>query len=196
MASPYPLPESGRQTDPIRSTTGDTMRTTRLLGAFCAATIAAIAPLSATIASAEESNGVGRSTVGSTLLQVDVGDGGSVLSVNLLTDEGRSTIDPADGSPITSTALTPFTVSSQTVPALDVSSPAVGTSSTGAEETKSVSPALPAVPALSGSLTASLSSIVDTAGARSGLDSTLSSLSVAGGLLSIPSADVTLGTNA
>src|SRR5688572_1055573 len=168
------------------------MRTTRLLGAFAAATIAAIAPLSATIASAAEPNGVGRGTVGSTLLQVDVGPAGNVLSVKLLSDEGRSTIDPADGSPVSSTSLTPFTITSGVVPALNVSSPAVGTSSTGAEEAKSVSPELPAIPALTGSLSATLSSIVDAAGARSGLDSTLSDLSVAGGLLSVPSATVAL----
>ena len=35
------------------------MRTTRLLGALAAASIAAIVPLSATIAAAEETNGVG-----------------------------------------------------------------------------------------------------------------------------------------
>lgn len=172
------------------------MRTSRLLGAFAAATIAAIAPLSATIASAAESDGVGRGTVGSTLLQVDVGPGGDVLSVRLLSDEGRSTIDPADGAPVSSTSLTPFTITSGAVPALNLSSPAVGTSSTGPEEAKSVSPALPSVPALSGSLSATLSSIVDAAGARSGLDSTLSNLSVAGGLLSVPSATVALGTSA
>ena len=172
------------------------MRTSRLLGAFAAATIAAIAPLSATIASAAEPSGVGRGTVGSTLLQVDVGPAGDVLSVRLLSDEGRSTIDPADGAPVSSTSLTPFTITSGAVPALNLSSPAVGTSSTGPEEAKSVSPALPSVPALSGSLSATLSSIVDAAGARSGLDTNLSNLSVAGGLLSVPSATVALGTSA
>lgn len=173
------------------------MRTSRLLGAFAAATVAAIAPLSATIASAAEPNGVGHGTVDSTLLQVDVGPGGHVLSVKVLSDEGRSTIDPSDGAPVSSTSLTPFSISSGAVPALNLSSPAVGTSSTGAEETQSVSsPALASVPALSGSLSATLSSVVDAVGARSGLDAALSKLSVAGGLLSVPSASVALGTSA
>lgn len=173
------------------------MRTSRLLGAFAAATVAAIAPLSATIASAAEPNGVGHGTVDSTLLQVDVGPGGHVLSVKVLSDEGRSTIDPSDGAPVSSTSLTPFSISSGAVPALNLSSPAVGTSSTGAEETQSVSsPALAEVPALSGSLSATLSSVVDAVGARSGLDAALSKLSVAGGLLSVPSASVALGTSA
>lgn len=172
------------------------MRTTRLLGAFAAATIAAIAPLGATIASAAEANGVGRGDVSSTLLQVDVGQGGSVLSVRVLSDQGLATIDPADGTPVSSTSLTPFSISSGAVPAVNLSSPAVGTSSTGPEESRSFSPELPAVPALSGTLSASLSSVVDTVGARSGFDASLSNLSVAGGLLTVPSATVTLGTSA
>src|SRR5687768_3802413 len=163
------------------------MRTTRLLGAFAAATIAAIAPLSATIAAAAEANGVGRGAVSSTLLQVDVGEDGSVLSVKLLTDDGTSTIDPANGAPSSSTSVTPFSVTSGAVPALNVSSPSVGTSSTGAEDAKTVNPALPGAPVLTGTLEATLSSVVDSVGARSGLDATLSDLGIAGGLLSVPS---------
>jgi hypothetical protein len=174
------------------------MRTTRLLGGLTAAVIAVVAPLTATIgtAAADDVNGVGTGTVGSTLLSVDVGTDGSVLSVDLLTDNGTSTIDPSSGAPSSSTSLTPFAISSTVVPGLGLTSPAVGTSSTGAEDAKTVSPALPSVPALSGSLTANLSSIVDSLGARSGLDGTLSNVGVAGGLLSIPSATVGLGTDA
>ena len=172
------------------------MRTTRLLGAFAAATIAAIAPLSATIAAAEETTGVGRGTVSSTLLQVDVGEAGEVLSVRLLSDEGTSTIDPADGAPSSSTSLTPFSITSGAVPALNVTAPSVGTSSTGAEDATSESVTLPGAPTLTGTLTASLSSVVDAVGARSGLEANLADLGVAGGLLSVPSATVSLGTSA
>ncbi|MEN3271816.1 MAG: hypothetical protein V7636_577 [Actinomycetota bacterium] len=171
------------------------MRTKRLLGAAAAATIAAIAPLSATIASAAEPAGVGTGTVSSSLLQVDVA-GGDLLSVRLLGTDGTSSIDPAKGASSSGTSLTPLTITSKTVPALNVSTPAVSTTSTGAEDKKSVSPALPNVPAFTGALTADLSSIVDAVGARSGLSSTLSNVGVVGGLLSVPKATVQLGTDA
>jgi hypothetical protein len=170
-----------------------TMRTKRLLGAAAAATIAAIAPLSATIAHAAEPTGVGSGTVSATVLGVDVGN---VLSVKVLTDHGTSTIDPKDGASSSSTGITPLTITSGAVPALNVTTPTVGTSSTGAEDKKSVSPDLPDNPAFSGQLKADLSSVVDTVGARSGLDATLSNLQVAGGLLDVPSAVVSLSTNA
>lgn len=171
------------------------MRTKRVLGAAAAAAVAVIAPLSTAIASAADVTGVGTGTIGATVLQVDVGEGGSVLSVRVLGDDGTSTTDPANGSPSSSTSLSPLTISSQTVPALNLSVPAVTTSSTGAEDSKSVSES-PAVPALTGSIGASLSSVVDSVGARSGLDATLSNVGVAGGLLSVPSAAVNLATKA
>jgi hypothetical protein len=169
------------------------MRTKRLVGAAAAATIAAIAPLSATIARAAEPTGVGSGSVSATVLGVDVGN---VLSVKVLTDHGMSTIDPKDGAASSSTSLTPLSIASGAVPALNVTTPSVTTSSTGAEDKKSVSPDLPSTPAFSGDLTADLSSIVDAAGARSGLDGTLSNLSVAGGLLNVPKATVSLATSA
>src|SRR5688500_1744736 len=124
MASPSPLPESGRQTEPPLEPPHvgrPTMRTSRLLGAFAAAACAAITPLSASVASSADPNGVGRCTVGATLLQVDGGPAGNVLSVKVLSDEGRSTIDPTDGSPVSSSSLTPFSISSGVVPALNLS---------------------------------------------------------------------------
>src|SRR5262245_48377265 len=151
MASQSALSESGAKTDPL--TSGRThMRTKRLLGAAAAATIAAIAPLSATIAEAAEPSGVGTGTVSSTLLSVNVGDG--LLSVRVLGDDGTSTTDPAKGTSMGSTSLTPLTISSTAVPALNVTSPSITSSSTGAEDKQSVSPELPAVPAFSGTLSA------------------------------------------
>jgi hypothetical protein len=172
------------------------MRTKRLLGAVAAATIAAVAPLSTTIAAAQDANGVGTGTVTSTLLQVDVGDGGGVLSVKVLTDEGSSTIDPAVGAPVASTSVVPVSISSSTVPGLSVSSPAFTTSSTGPEDRKDVGPGVPSSPGFSGSIAGTISSIVDAAGARSGFDATVGNLLVAGGLLSVPSGTVSLATNA
>jgi hypothetical protein len=172
------------------------MRTKRLLGAAAAATIAAIAPLSSAIAAAEETNGVGTGSVSSTLLQVDVGEGGGILSIRVLGDDGVATIDPANGVPTASTTLTPLVISSSAVPALNVSSPAITSSSTGAENRQEVAPGLPDLPAFSGAVGGTISSIVDATGARSGLDATVSNLLLAGGLLSIPSGTVALGTNA
>src|SRR4051794_38195265 len=83
----------------IRSLGRHHMRITRLFGAAVAATIAAIAPLSATIASAEEVQGVGTGNVSATVLQVDVGANGSVLSVRVLSDDSTSNTDPANGAP-------------------------------------------------------------------------------------------------
>lgn len=173
------------------------MRTKRLLGALAAGTIAAIAPLSATIAAADTASGVGTATVSSTLLQIDVGAGGGVLHVRLLGDDGSSTIDPANGDPMASTSISPLSVSSQTVPGLNVEVPGATSTSSGAEDRQSLSPQLPSVPAFAGSLAANLVSVVDaTAGAHSGLDAVLSDVSVAGGLLSVPSASALLGTTA
>jgi hypothetical protein len=171
-------------------------RTTRLLGAVAAATIAAVVPLSATIAAAQDANGVGTGTVRSTLLQVDVGDAGGVLSVRVLTDEGTSTIDPANGAPVASTSVVPLTISSSTVPGLALSTPALTSTSSGPEDRQDVGPGLPSSPAFSGSVGGTISSIVDAAGARSGFDAAVGSLLVAGGLLSVPSGTATLGTNA
>ena len=171
------------------------MRTKRLLGAAAAATVAAIAPLSATIARAAEPTGVGTGTVSSTVLRVDVG-GGNVLSVRVLGDDGSSTNDPAKGSPASATSITPLTISSGVAPALNAATPSVSTSSSGAEDKETFSKDLESAPAASGSLSATLSSVVDTLGARSGIDASLTDLSVAGGLLNVPSATVTLGTNA
>lgn len=195
MADATESSESGPQTDSLDHW-GDNMGIKRLLGAAAAATIAAIAPLSATIASAEEVQGVGTGSVSATVLQVDVGENGSILSVRVLGDDGSSTTDPANGTPSSSTSLTPLTITSATVNELNVTSPSVSTSSDGPEDAKTVSPDLPDLPAFSGEVTATLSSIVDGVGARSGLDATLENLSVAGGLLSVPSATVALATNA
>lgn len=170
------------------------MRTNRLLGAVAAATIAAVAPLSGAIA-ATEANGVGTGTVSSTLLQVDLGEGGGILSIRVLGDGGVATIDPANGVARASTTLTPLTISSGAAPALNVTTPAITSSSTGAEDRQQVAPGLPTVPAFSGSIGGTISSIVDAAGARSGLDATVGNLRLAGGLLSVPSGAVTFGTN-
>ena len=148
--------------------------------------IAAAPLLATTTAGAQVANvSAGRADVGATLLSVDVGDG--ALSVRVLDDVIAAATGDAPGA---STSLSPLHVSSSLVPGLAVDVPPVTTSSTGAEDKKDVSPALPSSPAFAGSLHAVLSSVVDAAGARSGLDATLSDLSLAGGLASLPSGTV------
>jgi hypothetical protein len=163
------------------------MRHKRYVAAAATAGLLAIGPLSG-FASAATASGVGTATVSSTVLGVQLGTNGDLLSIRVLGDDGSATTDPAKGTPVSSETLSPLTISSKTVPALNVSVPSVATTSTGTEDKKSVTPALPNIPAFSGDLSAVLSSIVDATGARSGLQAGLANVSVAGGLLSLPSA--------
>jgi len=160
------------------------MHLRRFLGGAAVVTLVATPLLSTTTAGAQTA-GSGRADVGATLVSVDVG--GGALSIRLL-DDALSAL--TGSSPSASTSLSPLHVSSNLVPGLAVDVPPVGTSSTGAEDKEDVSPALPTSPAFGGSLHAVLSSIVDAAGARSGLDATLSNVTLAGGLASIPAATV------
>jgi hypothetical protein len=163
------------------------MRHKRYVAAAATAGLLAIGPLSG-FASAATASGVGTATVSSSVLSVQLGTNGDLLSIRVLGDDGSATTDPAKGTPVSSETLSPLTISSKTVPALNVSVPSVATTSTGTEDKKSVTPALPNIPAFSGDLSAVLSSIVDATGARSGLQAGLANVSVAGGLLSLPSA--------
>lgn len=160
------------------------MHLRRFLAGAAALSVAATPLLASTTAGAQAASD-GRADVRATLLSVDVG--GGALAIRVLDDTLAATggMDPS-----ASTSLAPLHVSSSLVPGLAVDVPAVGTSSTGDEDKKDVSPALPTSPAFAGSLHAVLSSVVDAAGARSGLDATLSNLDVAGGLLSVPAATV------
>jgi hypothetical protein len=137
-------------------------------------------------AGAATAKGVGTGTVSATAVRVDLGANGDILSVRVLGDDGTSTIDPAKGTPISSETLRPLTISSKAVPALNMSVPAVATTSSGAEDKKSVEPTVPSVPAFGGKLNAVVSSVIDAAGARSGMSAGLANLRLAGGLVQVP----------
>lgn len=172
------------------------MRTTRLVAAGAATSLLAFGPLAGFAAADAAPKGVGTGTVSSTALSIQLGANGDLLSIRVLGDDGSSTIDPAKGTPVSSSTLRPLTVSSKTVPALNLALPAVTSRSTGAEDKKSVAPAVPSSPAASGRLNAALSSIVDAAGARSGLAAGLANLGLAGGLVEVPTGSVQVASKA
>lgn len=168
------------------------MRTTRLLGAATAAVLIA-APFAGTAAAADAAAvGVGTGTISASVLELTVG-GGDVLSVRVLGNDVTSTID---GPGSASTSLAPIAVASDVAPALNVASPTVSTSSTGAADERRHEAAVPAVPGFAGSLNAAVSSVVDAAGARAGLAAGLANLSLAGGLAKVPQGVIDLSTDA
>jgi hypothetical protein len=169
-------------------------RTSALIAAATAAALV-IGPLAA-MGSAAATNGVGTATVTSTVVDLQLGANGEVLTLRVLGDDGLSTIDPAKGAPVSGETFRPLAASSRTAPAAGVTSPTVATSSTGAEDRKSAQPSLPNAAVFSGALNAVLSSVVDAAGARSGLQAGLANLRLAGGLVNVPTGVVQVTTNA
>jgi hypothetical protein len=168
-------------------------RTSTILAAASAAALL-IGPLAGMGRAATD--GVGTATVSSTVIGVQVGANGDVLSLRVLSDEGLSTIDPAKGASSSASTLRPLVIGSKTVPAVAVTTPEVKSSSSGAEDRKSVEPALPSSAAFSGAVNAVLSSIVDATGARSGLQAGLANLRLAGGLVNVPTGAVQVATDA
>src|SRR5260370_25950741 len=77
---------------------GNDMRHKHLVAAAATAGLLAIGPLSG-FASAATASGVGTATVSSTVLGVQLGTNGDLLSVRVLGDDGAATIDPAKGKP-------------------------------------------------------------------------------------------------
>lgn len=171
------------------------MRRTRALLTAAAAGILALGA-TAGPAAAAGTTGVGTSTVSATALTVRLGPNGDLLTIRVLGDDGTATIDPARGTPAAGTNLRPLVISSKTVPALNVTTPPIATASKGSEDKKSVEPALPSSPAFAGSLNAVVSSLVDAAGARSGLQAGLANLRLAGGLVNVPTGVVQLASSA
>jgi hypothetical protein len=172
------------------------MRPIRYLTAATALGMLVVGPLVG-LAGAGPATGVGTGAVSATAVSVQLGANGDVLSVRLLGDDGTSTIDPAKGTPLSTESLVPLTVSSKTVPALNFTTPSLATSSSGTEDKKS-SPdiAVPQTAVFSGKVNALLSSIVDAAGARSGLQAGLANLAVAGGLVHVPTGVVQVASQA
>ena len=174
------------------------MRRARIIGA--GATVAALLAATAATgtAGAASSTGVGTSKASTTVLNVALGNNGSLLNVRVLGDDGAANIDPKVAAPSSaSSAISPLT-SSSSVSALNIAVPKVSVSSTGDPVTKSVPNISLATPVSTGAITPiSLSAVVDAAqGATSGLNTALSNVTAVGGLLSVPSATSNLGASA
>jgi LPXTG-motif cell wall-anchored protein len=172
------------------------VRTIRLaaLGTVLALLAALFSAASATAASP----GIGTSVVGTTIAQLDLGD---VLSARILGDDSIATIDKGVlAVPEAATVLRPLTITSGVLPALNKTIAPVETRSQGAEKRTDYSTDLGNVllPQLvDGSLTpATLSAIVDAAGARAGLLNELTNLTVGSGLVTVDSITAGLGANA
>ena len=175
---------------------GVLLRTIRLaaLGTVLALLAALFSAASATAATP----GIGTSIVGTSVAQLDLGD---LLSARILGDDSIATIDKGVlAVPEAATILRPLTIASEALPALNKEIPPVETRSTGTEKKTDYSTDLGGLllPQLvDGTLTpATLSAIVDSAGARAGLINSLTDLVLAGGLLSVDSVTADLGANA
>ena len=159
------------------------------LAALLGAAAAAGGPASAA------TSGVGTTQANTTAVSIKLGSNGSLLGVQVASDNGSANIDPKQGTPSAAgSALSPLT-STSSVSALNLSLPKVSVSSTGAADNKSVPAIDLTTPLTSGTINPlSLTSVVDaTQGATSGLNSAITNLSVAGGLLSIPGTAVQPG---
>jgi len=156
--------------------------------------LALISVIAAAPANAATPTGVGTSGGNATLLSVDYGD---IIQASLLGESNSDTIDPANGTPTATEALAPLTVHSVAVPALDLATvPTIQTTSTGATDQKTTALldlSTLGVPGLTGAVDpATLTSLVDTNGARSALSSTLADLDALG-LINVHSVVASLG---
>ena len=149
--------------------------------------------------------GVGTAQGATQLINLQVGSDpdatNNLLNALVVAEENAATIDPAlHATPIASQGILPLGVHSATVPALDLATtPSVETETTGAQDQKSTNvvdlgAATSAVPgALGGTINpATLTSIVDAAGARSTMNSSLADVQALAGLARLDSANLTL----
>jgi hypothetical protein len=174
------------------------MRKTRIFGA--AVSLAALLGAAAAAGgpASAATSGVGTTRATTTALNIALGSNGSLLNVRVLGDDGTANIDPKQGTPSSAaSSLSPLT-STSSVSALNLSLPKVSVSSTGAADNKSVPSIDLSTPISTGTIAPlSLSAVVDkTQGAASGLNSSLSNVTAVAGLLSVPSANSSLGAAA
>jgi hypothetical protein len=174
------------------------MRTYRMVavGALAATMIGAAGPSIVGAAAADPTTGVGTTTASTSILELKLGDG-SLLDVRLGGEDSQSTIDKKTGPTSAFTRLVPLSVTSKAVSALNTALPALEARAPGgASNVPAVSVPL-STPASSGSLdVAALTASVTDAGAKSGLNSALNNLALAGGLVAVPNLTSTLGTDA
>lgn len=166
-------------------------------------------------ATAAETRGVGTSKATFSLLSLDLGDGGSLLNLDVLLDDALSTIDSLVATPNAFSKLSPLSLTSSVVPALNgitAGLPSFESRTPGGQgEVKGSAfdfskgtgnlPLLGALGGVTGLvggqlIPTSLTSALDDKGARSGLDAALANLSVLNGILSIKSVSNLLGTSA
>jgi hypothetical protein len=138
--------------------------------------------------------GAGTARAATSILQVSVGTDGSLLNLRLLGDDSVATIDKAAS---VFTRLGVLDVASSLVPGLKISVPGVEAKSPGGSPSVGIPAVDLATPVSTGTLNpATVSAILDGATAKGGLGTTLSNLSLVGGLLSAPSVQSSLGTTA
>lgn len=167
-----------------------------------AAVVAVTVAATSAGAAGAATNGVGTGKASTTVLGLKLGDG-SLLDVRVLGDDSVSTIDPKVGTSSAFARLTPFSVASKDVSALNVASPTVEARQPGGSASATVPSTLnvPTVASsvLSGSFVpSSLTAAFDaTSGAKAGVLSALNNLKVAnGGLAAIDAANSGLNSNA
>lgn len=166
-------------------------------------------------ATAAETRGVGTSRSTFSLLSLDLGQGGSLLNLDVLLDEALATIDQLVSTPNAFSKLLPVSLTSAVLPALNAvtaglpsfesrtpgGNPDVKGSALDFAQSSNSIPLLGALGGVTGLLggklvPTSLTSALDDKGARSGLDAALANLSVLNGILSIKSVTNLLGTTA
>lgn len=179
------------------------MRTLRVAAAATTLTLLGAAASVGAGPAGAANHGTGTSEASTTVLSVALGSAGDLLKVRLLGDDARATIDRnVAAAPEAYSRLSVLDISSriagldQRVPATPYESRSPG--GNPSVTSPSVSLATTPVPAAvaTGSLNpSSLSSAVDANGARSAMDAELSSLSLAGGLVSVSGITSKLGAS-
>lgn len=180
----------------------------RLTRVAAAATSLLLLGASTTIGSAgAASTGVGTSNTSTTVLDAALGNAGSLLDVQLLTDSAQSSIDSKTGAvPVAYSKLTAAQLSSQSVSALGFTTPGLEARQPGGAadvNNAAIDLSAPAGVALPAGFPTVLSGTIDPAhltatvsdGVKSSLTEALSKLSVAGGLLSANAVNNTSGTD-
>ncbi|HUQ40761.1 MAG TPA: hypothetical protein VM030_11470 [Acidimicrobiales bacterium] len=148
--------------------------------------------------------GVGTTQASTSVLNATIGD---LLSLRVLGDDARSTIDPQVSAPEAFSRLTALSLKSAVLPALNVTVPATplearspganpNAAVTGVDLTQGIQGiALPGTVA-TGTLDAALRSVAGADASRASIDAVLKDLKLAAGLLSVSELSSKLGTGA
>src|SRR4051794_31894937 len=116
------------------------MRRFRMLGAAASVTALLGAAAATGGPAVAATNGVGTTRATTSVLNVALGQDGSLLNVRVVGDDGSANIDPKQGSPSSAaSSISPLT-STSSVGLLNVSLPKVSVSSTGAANNQTLPP--------------------------------------------------------